>query len=508
MKVLVQAKDISLIFMNFSIQKSKWQDTPGDILALFWTPNGPFAGAAAEIDTVLDGALSALALEESFKAQPGDVLMWHSAHASIPHRVVLCGVGETKRITDESLRSAAAAAVNVAKKLPKATLNIALDIPIQVGAFEAGKAVSEGIRLAAYRFGMYKTLEAEGPAQVNLLLNDANAFKSAEEGFKLGALFAAGTVMARDLVNQSGGHLTPLELAKAAGAAVKGKKGVTIMMIHKAELKKLGAGGILGVGQGSDHDPVLVHMVYKPAKKAKKTIALVGKAITFDSGGLSIKSAGGMETMKCDMAGAAAVIGAFSVIGQVKPDVEVHGIFGACENMVSGNALRPGDVVKTLNGKTIEILNTDAEGRVTLADTLAYAAKLNPDAIIDLATLTGACVVALGEEITALMSNDPILATRIKAAADEAGEKVWEMPLEKNYKSEIKSDVADYKNTTSRWGGTLTAGLLLEEFVDGKPWVHLDIAGPAFAEKPLNAYTKKGGTGHGVRTLLEYLRGL
>lgn len=494
--------------MDISIRKGGWQDKPGDVLAVFWTSKGPASGVAKEADDAMDGALSALAEEESFKANAGESLVWHSNSKTAPRRIVLCGIGDAKFVTDESLRAAAAAAVNATKKLPKAVLTIALDIPKTIGAFEAGKAVSEGVRLATYRFGMYKTLEAEGPAQVSVLLDDAKAFKRAEEGFDLGALFAAGTVAARDLVNQSGGHLVPLELAKAAEAAVKGKKGVTIMMIHKAELKKLGTGGLLGVAQGSDHDPVLVHMVYKPVKKSKKTIALVGKAVTFDSGGLSIKSSKGMETMKCDMAGAAAVIGVFSVIDQIKPGVEVHGIFGACENMVSGDSLRPGDVVKTLNGKTIEILNTDAEGRVTLADTLAYAAKLNPDAIIDLATLTGAIVVALGEEITGLMSNNRVLATKVKAAADEAGEKMWEMPLEKNYGFELKSDVADYKNDTSRWGSSLTAGLLLQEFVDGKPWVHLDIAGPAFAEKPLNAYTKKGGTGHGVRTLLEYLRGL
>jgi len=216
-----------------------------------------------------------------------------------------------------------------------------------------------------------------------------------------------------------------------------------------------------------------------------------------------------MMTMKCDMAGAAAVLGLFSVIEDLAPDVEVHGIFAACENMPSGKAIRPGDILTLMNGKTLEILNTDAEGRVTLADALTYAVKQDPTVIIDLATLTGACMVALGEEITGLMSNHPALAEKVKRAASEAGELVWELPLEKRYKKEIESEIADYKNIPgTRYGGALTAGLLLEEFVEGKPWAHLDIAGPSFAEKPMNAYTKKGGTGHGVRTLIEYLRGL
>jgi len=249
-------------------------------------------------------------------------------------------------------------------------------------------------------------------------------------------------------------------------------------------------------------------MTYTPktAKKSMKSVALVGKAVTFDSGGLSLKPANAMDTMKCDMAGSAAVLGAFSVIDELSPGIVVHGIFGAVENMPSGKAIRPGDVVTIMNGKTIEIKNTDAEGRVTLADTLTYAARQKPDAIIDLATLTGACVVALGEEYTGLMSNDDDLAAKVAKAAKGAGENMWRLPLPEEYKELIKTDIADFKNDAPRWGGSLTAGLLLQEFVAGLPWVHLDIAGPAFAERPLNPYTKKGGTGHAVRTLLEYLR--
>jgi leucyl aminopeptidase len=237
-----------------------------------------------------------------------------------------------------------------------------------------------------------------------------------------------------------------------------------------------------------------------------KKVALVGKAVTFDSGGLSLKPANGMMTMKCDMAGAAAVIGLFTALEALQPNVEVHGIYGACENMPSGKALRPGDIVRAMNGKTIEILNTDAEGRVTLADTLTYATKQNPDAIVDLATLTGACLVALGEQIAGLMTNNEKLAKEIQSSAKKAGERIWELPLPDDYKADLKSEIADYKNIGGNWGGAIDGGLFLQEFVGSIPWVHLDIAGPAYAEKPFTPYERHGGTGFGVRLLLEWLK--
>ncbi len=490
--------------MTFSLKKTDVLETACHTLALFWPEEGP-QGAAKDVDDATGGYLSAVAKEERFKGGAEETLLVRMEGRLPAARVLLVGMGPENRVSEEQVRLACAAVLNAAKH---GDVLIALDVPAAVGPFATAKAAAEGAFLAMYHYGHFKEKKHDGPDSITVAVADAKALRPAKDGFALGLLFAEGTAHARDLVNHPGGHLTPAELAKAAEGLVKGKPGLSFTSFRKAELKKMGAGGLLGVAQGSDHDPVLVHMVYKPAKKAKKRVALVGKAVTFDSGGLSLKNASGMETMKCDMAGAAAVIGAFAVLDRIKPNVEVHGIFGACENMPSGKALRPGDVVKTLSGKTIEILNTDAEGRVTLADSLTYASRQNPDVIVDLATLTGACVVALGEEITGLMSNDRTVAAQVKAAAGEAGENVWELPLEPAYKKEIKSDVADYKNTTSRWGGTLTAGLLLEEFVDGRPWAHLDIAGPAYAEKPLNAYTKKGGTGHGVRTLLAWLRGM
>ncbi|OGL66447.1 hypothetical protein A2856_02020 [Candidatus Uhrbacteria bacterium RIFCSPHIGHO2_01_FULL_63_20] len=445
--------------------------------------------------------------DHAFTGKLGSTVSIRAEAAMKARRVILVGLGQPKAFTEESAREAAACAVNAARNVGAKRVAVEVMAHANVSAKTVAKAMVEGMRLAAYEYRSYKTDKADGRGVkvVTILALNARDLKSATDGAALGELYAAATMKARDLVNTPSAHMAPKDLLVAAQEAVRGHKGVRIRSYDKAALERLGAGGILGIAQGSDHEPVMVHMRYRPAN-ARKSIALVGKAVTFDSGGLSLKPANSMETMKLDMAGAAAVIGAFSAIARLHPRVEVHGIFGACENMPSGKAIRPGDVVRTLSGKTIEIRNTDAEGRVTLADTLAYAAKLKPDLIVDVATLTGACVIALGEEITGLMSNDHAAALKVGAAAVAAGESVWELPLEKRYRPLIESDIADFKNDAPRWGGALTAGLLLQEFVNGIPWVHLDIAGPAFAERPLNAYTKKGATGHGTRTLLELIR--
>jgi len=248
-----------------------------------------------------------------------------------------------------------------------------------------------------------------------------------------------------------------------------------------------------------------VHLVYKPKRKAKKKIALIGKGLTFDSGGLSLKPADAMVNMKCDMAGAATVLGVFSVLEVLQVPHEVHGFFAACENMPSGHAIRPGDIVKMMNGTTVEIANTDAEGRITLADTLTYAQRYAPDVMVDFATLTGACLVALGEEIAGILSTSPVWKKHFLAAAKTVGEKMWELPLEQKYKKLLESDTADLRNLGNKYGGVLTAGLFLEHFVGKTPWIHADIAGPAFAEKAFEPYIAKGGTGFGVRSCLQFL---
>ncbi|MCR4312040.1 MAG: leucyl aminopeptidase, partial [Candidatus Uhrbacteria bacterium] len=364
------------------------------------------------------------------------------------------------------------------------------------------------LELADYAFDTFKKSIGEKRLKAaTLVVKHGRDMARARKGVERGVAIAAGVTVARDLVNMPAQTMTPEHLAEAAQRIAKaGGKHIKVKILDREQCAKLGMNAYLAVAQGADNPPKFIHLTYKPVRPTKKIVAIVGKGVTFDSGGLSLKPADSMMTMKCDMAGAAAVLGLFAALPSLQPRVEVHGIIAATENMPSGKAIRPGDVVKASNGKTIEILNTDAEGRLTMADALTYATKLKPTAMIDLATLTGACVVALGEEITGVMSNDRDLAQKIIASSKVAGEKMWEMPLERRYRPLIESEIADLRNIpTSRYGGSLTAGLFLQEFVDGMPWAHLDIAGPAYAEKPMASYLGRGGTGHGVRTLADYL---
>lgn len=496
--------------MTFAVKRGDLIQEKADLLILnAFEGYEKFGGATADVDKALAGYLLKVAKEDQFKGKLGETVVVRVAMGIKAKRVMLVGLGKKEDFCEESVREATAVSANQADKLGIKTVVSVLHGAGngKLSAKVAGKAMVEGARLANYVFDGYKKQKATKHVQsFTVATNDARAVVQVKAGIEMGELNAKATILARDLVNTPSGHMQPATLVDVAKKIAKESKGaITVKVYDQTALKKMGAGGILGISQGSDHPPVMVHLRFAP-RGAKKHVSLVGKAVTFDSGGLSIKPAEAMYTMKCDMAGSAAVLGAFSVLAQEKPKVIVDGIFGACENLPSGKAIRPGDVVTTLNGKTIEVLHTDAEGRVTLADTLAYAARLKPDAIIDLATLTGACMVALGEEISGAMSNNKKLVAKVLASAETAGEKMWELPLEKNYKKEIKSEVADYRNIAGRWGGALTAGLLLEEFVEGLPWVHLDIAGPAFAEKPLNAYTQRGGSGAGVRMLLELLR--
>ncbi|HVC64665.1 MAG TPA: leucyl aminopeptidase, partial [Candidatus Dormibacteraeota bacterium] len=328
---------------------------------------------------------------------------------------------------------------------------------------------------------------------------------AAGEGMRAGEIWAAAVCLARDLVNEPANVVTPAYLAgRAQEIARAGHLGLKVL--EREDCAKLGMGAYVGVAQGSEEPPKFIHLTYTPAGRARRRVAIIGKGITFDSGGLDLKSADGMLRMKDDMAGAAAVLGLFQALGRLKPPVEVHGLIAATENMPSGTAQRPGDIVRAMNGLTIEIGNTDAEGRLTLADALAYAVEhIKPDEMIDMATLTGAVVIALGQGVSGMMASDDGLASRVLAAADGAGERMWRLPLHDEYKDGLKSDVADLNNISSQRGaGAIVAGLFMREFTAGVPWLHLDIAGTAFTERDL-ALGPKGATGVGVRTLLTYL---
>lgn len=371
------------------------------------------------------------------------------------------------------------------------------------------QALAEGFYLGKYKFHKYKS-SVENNDEINsLTFALPNKQKKLWQKFwDTGVLFAQSTIVARDLVNEPASRMTPSLLAEIALAIAKANEQIKVKILDKAQVAKLGMHAFLGVDQGSDEPLKFIHLIYQPRVKAKTKIALVGKGITFDSGGLNIKVGDGMTDMKIDMAGAATVLGVFQVLASLNIKAEVHGIIAACENMPSGKALKPGDVVRTMQGKTIEIGNTDAEGRVTLADALAYAQKQGVDTIVDLATLTGACIVALGSSYAALYANQDSLAAHLLTAADKSGEKIWRMPLISEYKELNKSQVADIRNIASgRGGGSITAALFLSEFIENNvAWAHFDIAGPAYAEKASNHYTPVGGVGFGVRTLLTWLK--
>ncbi|MDQ3979039.1 MAG: leucyl aminopeptidase [Actinomycetota bacterium] len=417
--------------------------------------------------------------------------------------VLAVGVGPREKVDAEVLRRAAAAFVRAAWQDARAASTLLAAAPPGLDRAQAAQAAAEGATLAAYRFSRYKA-EAKACKMESLTFIGPSS-PEARSGLDRGARLADAVTLARDLVNEPAGSLTPQRLADVA-AEIAEREGLALTVLDEVAITGERLGGLLGVAAGSEQPPRLIELVYDPPD-ARATVALVGKGITFDSGGLSIKTAEGMETMKTDMSGAAAVLAAMSTLPAVEPGVKVIAIIPATENMPGGSATKPGDVLRIRNGKTVEVLNTDAEGRLVLADGLSLAVEAGVDAILDLATLTGACVVALGRRIAGLMGNHEGWVEQVREAAQRAGESVWPLPLPDEYRKQIDSDVADIKNVGGgRHAGALTAGLFLKEFVGDVPWAHLDIAGPARSEEE-DAYVTKGGTGFGVRTVVEALVG-
>ena len=411
--------------------------------------------------------------------------------------LVLTGVGPVDDDGPdlETLRRAAGAAVRTLAGTADVALALPADTPERVGA------VSEGALLGAYSFDRYRAQHRAPVARVELVTDLARS-KAAKAAHARAVVVADAVAGVRDLVNASPSDLYPESFAEEATAAAKGTK-VKVSVLDEKALESGGYGGLIGVGKGSARPPRLVKLSYSPAR-AKAHVALVGKGITFDSGGLSIKPAKGMETMKMDMAGAATVLHTVLAAAALELPVRVTGWLALAENMPSGTAQRPSDVITIRGGKTVEVLNTDAEGRLVLADALVAAGEESPDTIIDIATLTGAQMVALGSQVGAVMGTDDAR-EEVVAAANEAGEQFWPMPLPAELGESLKSQVADLSNMGDRFGGMLVAGLFLKEFVGDTPWAHLDIAGPAYNEGKPRGYTAEGGTGTGVRTLLTVL---
>ncbi|MCH2169998.1 leucyl aminopeptidase [Myxococcota bacterium] len=470
----------------------------------------------AAIDRALGGAITRVMDSGDFRGKRDQTCTLYPPKSTSlkATRILLIGLGDAEGIEPETLRAAAGRAIQQASS--RSARRVALLVPLirKSSADQIGQTLAEGAVLAAYRFDRYQTQNRDSQPAVQSLsikIERSEDLRDARAGAARGLVLAESQNLARDLSNEPGNALPPLELARRAVKMAK-EVGLKAKVMRVPELRRRKMGAILAVGEGSVNPPCLIVLEHVPSKRGSKrtqkspSICWVGKGITFDSGGISIKPSAAMDEMKHDMSGAAAVVGAMRACALLDVPRHVVGIIAAAENMPSGTAYRPGDVVTSLSGKTIEVLNTDAEGRVVLADALHYArTEYDPVAMVDLATLTGACVVALGKWATGLFTNDDELSNRIQLAAAETGERVWPMPLFDEHRKAVKSQIADVKNTGGRDAGASTAAAFLANFVGKTPWVHLDIAGTGWTNKG-GPYQRSGGTGVGVRLLLETLR--
>jgi len=459
---------------------------------------------AAFEDEPLPVEVAALLEPADFGGRPNQTLLLYPRGAVAPKRLLLVGLGKRQKASTETIRRASATAVKEAQKLKVAAVTIGTNGDLALEA--AAQAFAEGFELGAYRFWRYRTgLSDEQTFQVERAVVFSKTDERAGAGVATGQAIARGVNFARDLVNGPGYAMHPPELGEEA-VKLGQRVGLKVTVLDMAQLIEQGFGGILAVGKGSEHEPRFIVMEYGEAGKGTPTICLVGKGLTFDSGGLSLKPAEAMETMKSDMGGSAAVFGAMQAIAELNLPLHVVGLVSAAENMPSSNAYRPGDIVKTLSGKTIEVLNTDAEGRIILSDALFYAQRYKPDAIVELSTLTGAIIIALGPHATGLMATDQKLADKLIKAGEISSERVWQLPLWDEYHAMVQSQIADLKNLAGRAAGSITAGAFLAAFVGDYPFAHLDIAGTAWVDRPAKPYDTFGGTGVGVRLLAEFLR--
>jgi leucyl aminopeptidase len=455
--------------------------------------------AGARIAATLRRAIA----DERFRAKPAQTLV-ALVDGQRTTRVALVGLGPAPDPAARTLRIAAGSSMRAAAAVGAARVAIAWSPATGAPAALAVQAAAEGALLGVYRFEKYVTDErARQRTPATVLLRPPALDDTLPAALTRARSTARAVARARDLVNEPAGYLTPTRLADTAAAWAR-DTGVTVEVLDRAACAALGMGLFLAVAQGSTEEPRFIHLAWTPAG-ARRRIALVGKGVTFDSGGLSLKTNEGMLDMKTDMAGAAAVLAAIASAAEEKLAIEVHAFAACTENMPSGSSYKLGDVIRSLDGKTVEINNTDAEGRLTLADALTFALRGKPDAVLDFATLTGACVVALGPHTAGVMGNDDALAAEVLAAGERAGEDMWRLPLPPRLGEQLKSEIGDLKNTGERWGGALTAGLFLKEFVGAVPWAHVDIAGPSSSSKEYG-HVGKGGTGFATASILELLR--
>jgi leucyl aminopeptidase len=483
--------------LKVHLSKNNIHKLKSDLLVFTVFANEQLSADLKKIDNNLNGTIKKTFKENEFSGQFGKVYRFNTHGLVTSKSILILGLGDKKEFKPNRCYRAFAAA---AKELESGDKNVGIVFELNSNLISSS---IEGLFQGSYQFTKYKTGEnAKRNFELTLFTKSVSDRTFSRESRK--AINISKAVhLARDIVNEPPVYLTPAKLAEISeDVATEGN--LAIKVLGKNEIKSAGMNGLYSVSRGSTQPPRFIHFTYTPKKKSKKTVAIVGKGVTFDSGGLCLKPAGSMLTMKMDMAGSAAVVGAMKAIAELKPKYKIHGIIPATENMTGGDAYKPDDVLYALNGKSVEIINTDAEGRIALSDALSYAVNLGVDEIIDLATLTGACIVGLGSYTAGVMGNNEKLIKRILESSENVGEKMWQLPLDDELRKEIKSSIADIKNVGSRWGGAITAALFLENFVSDTPWTHIDIAGPAYLEKSNDVYPA-GGTGFAVRTLVNYL---
>jgi leucyl aminopeptidase len=492
--------------MKISVKTGKLETSRADAAVLMIVEGEKLGPAAARVDKALGGMVLKLIKREEFTAKAGSVCLIYPEGKMAAERLIVVGLGKRADLTPDRLRLAAGKAAVAARNAGAKNIAVAPE-GFSFDPAEAGQALAEGSTLGLYRFLKYKSKKEDNGkkeiASIMVLTEKASQINALAKGVRTGEIIAAQAAMVRDMVSSPSADMTPAVIGGIAKGLAR-KHRLKVRVLERDRMRKLGMGALLGVASGSVQPPKFIIAEYRGGGK-KPFIALVGKAITFDSGGISIKPSDNMDRMKDDMSGGAAVLGAIANAAALRLPLNVVAFVPATENMPSGSALKPGDVLRTMSGQTIEVLNTDAEGRLILADALTYACQYKPAVIVDIATLTGACRIALGQEATGMLGTSDTFKQKMREAGEKTGERVWELPLWDGYQDLIKSDIADMKNAGGRDGGTITAACLLSNFVEKYPWVHLDIAATAWTEKD-RPYTPKGATGIGCRLLTQFLR--
>lgn len=493
--------------MEIKIQKGMAKKQPCEVLLIFWFEGEKLLeGIVKNIDEAWSGNISKFIEQGDFKGGLFECRIFYT-HDQLPaKRILLSGLGKKSEFDLDKWRGASSKAAQFIRDLGLKSFVFQIERIGDYAITELSEAFITGVILGLYEFREFKTIEHEKVKKINeitIFVDTDELLPLVKEAIETGKVISEGVCMARDLVNAPGNKVTPTYLAEKAKQIAKDHD-MDLKVFELNEAETMGMGAFVAVAKGSQEPAKFIVLEYNK-DKGFDTVALIGKGITFDSGGISIKPSEKMERMKDDMSGAAAVLATMKISSQLKLPLHLVGIIPATENLPSGKAYKPGDILKTLSGQTVEIISTDAEGRLILSDALSFSLKYKPKAVIDLATLTGACIIALGDYVAGLFGNDERLIKKVEEASKRTGEKVWRLPLWEDYFEYIKSDVADFKNVGTRAAGAIIGALFLSKFVNKTPWVHLDIAGPASIEKE-RPYIPKGGTGVGVRLLIQLLR--